>query len=104
MSLKYEVLSMLDDVLSVGGRASRLHAASQLLDAVLELDSMAVVSLITTIEGRFAATIDDETRCSSRSSEVTSTRKLQSHAMKTTCSPFSSGFIGTITPPVTDAP
>jgi acyl carrier protein len=60
MSLQDEVLSMLDEVLSLGGRTSRLDAASPLLGAVPELDSMAVVSLITAIEDRFGVTIDDD--------------------------------------------
>lgn len=60
MTLQDEVLSMLDEVLSLGGRALRLDAASPLLGAVPELDSMAVVSLITAIEERFAVTIDDD--------------------------------------------
>ena len=54
------MLRALDDVLSLQGRASSFSADTPLLGAVPELDSMAVVTLITTLEERFGLAIDDD--------------------------------------------
>ncbi len=55
-----DVLRTLDEVLSLGGRAMAFTHATPLLGAVPELDSMAVVTLITSLEERFGITIDDD--------------------------------------------
>lgn len=55
-----DVLRTLDDVLSLGGRAMAFTRDTPLLGAVAELDSMAVVTLITTLEERFGITVDDD--------------------------------------------
>ena len=55
-----EVLSMLDDVLSLGGRAMAFTADTPLLGALPELDSMAVVTLINTLEERFGIAVNDD--------------------------------------------
>ena len=55
-----DVLRTLDDVLSLGGRAQAYTRDTPLLGAVPELDSMAVVTLITSLEERFGITIDDD--------------------------------------------
>ena len=55
-----EVLSILDDVLSLGGRAMTFDAATPLLGAIPELDSMAVVTLISSLEERFGILVDDD--------------------------------------------
>lgn len=55
-----EVLDMLDDVLSLGGRARTFDAGTQLLGALPELDSMAVVSLINAMEERFGIAVNDD--------------------------------------------
>lgn len=55
-----DVLRTLDDVLSLGGRAQAFTRDTPLLGAVPELDSMAVVTLITSLEERFGITIDDD--------------------------------------------
>jgi acyl carrier protein len=55
-----EVLRTLDDVLSLGGRAKAFTAETALLGAIPELDSMAVVTLITTLEERFGIVVDDD--------------------------------------------
>ena len=55
-----DVLRTLDDVLSLGGRALAFTRETPLLGAVPELDSMAVVTLITSLEERFGITIDDD--------------------------------------------
>ena len=60
MDTKTEVLRTLDDVLSLGGRALSFDAQTPLLGAIPELDSMAVVSLITSLEDRFGIMVDDD--------------------------------------------
>lgn len=55
-----EVLRILDEVLSLGGRAARFDAQTRLLGAIPELDSMAVVTLLTTLEERFGIVVDDD--------------------------------------------
>ncbi len=55
-----DVLRSLDDVLSLGGRALAFTRDTPLLGAVPELDSMAVVTLITSLEERFGITVDDD--------------------------------------------
>ena len=60
MDISSEVVSVLDEVLSLKGRASRFALDTPLLGAIPELDSMAVVALITAIEGRFGFTVDDD--------------------------------------------
>jgi len=55
-----DVLRTLDDVLSLGGRALAFTRETPLLGAVPELDSMAVVTLITSLEERFGITVDDD--------------------------------------------
>ena len=60
MDTRTEVLRILDEVLSLGGRALAFDAATLLLGAIPELDSMAVVTLITTLEDRFGIVVDDD--------------------------------------------
>jgi acyl carrier protein len=60
MDVQHEVLQVLDEVLSLGGRAQRFTRETHLLGSVPELDSMAVVSLITTLEERFGIVVDDD--------------------------------------------
>ena len=55
-----DVLRLLDEVLSLQGRAAAFGRDTPLLGAVPELDSMAVLTLITTIEERFGLVIDDD--------------------------------------------
>jgi acyl carrier protein len=55
-----EVLHILDDVMSLGGRAQAFKADTQLMGALPEFDSMVVVSLITTLEERFGIAVDDD--------------------------------------------
>jgi acyl carrier protein len=59
MSLK-EVRSVLGKVLQLGPRAEAMDASTPLLGAVPELDSMAVVSLITALEEHFGIAIADD--------------------------------------------
>ena len=60
MDVQREVLNVLDEVLSLGGRASAFGRDTALLGAIPELDSMAVVGLITTLEERFGIVVDDD--------------------------------------------
>jgi acyl carrier protein len=60
MNIQDEVLNILDGVLSLGGRARQFQRETPLLGAVPELDSMAVVTLITSLEDRFGVVVDDD--------------------------------------------
>jgi acyl carrier protein len=60
MSVEQDVLAVLDEVLSLGGRAAQFQRSTPLLGAIPELDSMAVVTLITTLEERFGLVVDDD--------------------------------------------
>ena len=60
MNVETEVLRLLDQVLSLEGRGIAFTRDTPLLGAVPELDSMAVVSLITAIEETFGIMIDDD--------------------------------------------
>lgn len=60
MTVTKDVLRLLDEVLSLNGRSSSFTSDTPLLGAIPELDSMAVVSLITGLEERFGIVIDDD--------------------------------------------
>jgi acyl carrier protein len=60
MDVTHEVLRVVDEVLSLNGRAAAFSRNTPLLGSIPELDSMAVVSLITTIEDRFGVVVDDD--------------------------------------------
>ena len=60
MDIQATVLQTLDDVLALEGRVQHWTRETPLLGAVPELDSMAVVSLLTELAGRFGITIDDD--------------------------------------------
>lgn len=60
MSTEKEVLSLLDEILSLNGRALGFATSTPLLGAIPELDSMAVVALIGGLEERFGFTVDDD--------------------------------------------
>lgn len=55
-----EVRNILSDVLSLGERKHSLKADSALLGSVPELDSMAVINVITALEEHFGITVDDD--------------------------------------------
>jgi acyl carrier protein len=55
-----EVRGVLRDTLQLGSRADQLTADSALLGSLPELDSMAVVSLLTALEERFGISVDDD--------------------------------------------
>lgn len=60
MTVEHEVLNVLDEVLSLNGRAAAFDRSTPLLGAIPELDSMAVVGLITALEERFGIVVDDD--------------------------------------------
>ncbi len=55
-----EVLRVLDEVLSLGGRSATFTRETLLLGAVPEFDSMAVVNVIGMLEERFGIMLDDD--------------------------------------------
>jgi acyl carrier protein len=55
-----EVTNILADVLSLGERKNSLKADSVLLGNIPELDSMAVVNVITALEDHFGIAVDDD--------------------------------------------
>lgn len=60
MDVQREVLRVLDEVLSLNGRAKAFTRDTALLGTIPELDSMAVVTLITTLEDQFGLSIADD--------------------------------------------
>lgn len=60
MNTQQHLLAILDDVLSLEGRAKDFDVDTALLGAIPELDSMAVVSLITALEEQFGFIVDDD--------------------------------------------
>lgn len=55
-----KVRQLLAEVLELGDRAAALDASTPLLGNLPELDSMAVVAVITEIEERFGVVIEDD--------------------------------------------
>lgn len=60
MNISQELLRVIDEVLSLKGRSATFTRDTPLLGAIPELDSMAVVSLMTTLEERFGMVIADD--------------------------------------------
>jgi len=60
LDVQKEVVAVVDRVLDLRGRGGELNASSRLLGYVPELDSMAVATLITSLEERFGFTIADD--------------------------------------------
>lgn len=60
LNIEKEVSSLLDEILSLNGRSADFSLSTPLLGAIPELDSMAVVALITSMEERFGFSIDDD--------------------------------------------
>lgn len=60
MNIETEVLRLLDEVLSLGGRTAAFTRQTPLLGSIPELDSMAVVSLLTSLEEQLGLTVDDD--------------------------------------------
>lgn len=60
MSLMQELLEIIDECLGLKGRALKFSVDTALLGAIPELDSMAVVALITAMEDRFGLSFNDD--------------------------------------------
>lgn len=60
MNTEKEILSLLDEILCLNGRSAEFSPNTPLLGAIPELDSMAVVALITGMEERFGFAVDDD--------------------------------------------
>lgn len=60
MDTKKEVLTIIDEVLSLNGRTASFELDTPLLGAIPELDSMAVVGLINMLEERFGFFVEDD--------------------------------------------
>ena len=58
--VEQQVRMILRDTLQLGDRAARLNSGSDLLGALPELDSMAVVTVITALEDRFGFVVHDD--------------------------------------------
>lgn len=55
-----QILRILDDALSLGGRTARFNADTPLLGSLPELDSMGVVTLIGALEDQLGVSVDDD--------------------------------------------
>lgn len=60
MSVQNEVIRVLVEVLQLGDQSQQLDENSQLLGALPEFDSMAVVSVLTRLEEDYGFFIDDD--------------------------------------------
>jgi acyl carrier protein len=60
LNVDQEVLRILDEVLSLGGRTKAFTPHTPLLGAIPELDSMAVVNLITSLEEQLGILVADD--------------------------------------------
>ena len=60
MTIETDVLRILDSVLSLHGRTAGWQRSTPLLGALPELDSMAVLGIITSLEEHFAFIIHDD--------------------------------------------
>jgi acyl carrier protein len=60
MDVFKEVTRVIDEVLSLNGRAAGFTRETHLLGAIPEFDSMAVVGMITTLEEHFGIVVDDD--------------------------------------------
>lgn len=60
MNVTHEVLRVLDEALNLNGRSASFTRETPLLGAIPELDSMAVVALITGMEEQLGILVDDD--------------------------------------------
>ena len=60
MDAEREVMRVIDEVLSLGGRSASFSRNTLLLTAIPSLDSMAVVALVTSLEDRFEPVVNDD--------------------------------------------
>lgn len=55
-----DVRLVVGDTLQLGARANAMIASTPLLGALPELDSLAVISVLTALEEHFGITVDDD--------------------------------------------
>jgi acyl carrier protein len=60
VNVEQQVIAILRTALDLGPAGSPLDADTPLLGSVAELDSMAVVSILTALEERFGIVVDDD--------------------------------------------
>lgn len=60
MDVRSSVVAILDEILSLDGRARTFDDSEPLLGAIVELDSTAVVSIITSVEEAFDLYVEDD--------------------------------------------
>jgi acyl carrier protein len=60
LDVKPRIVALLDDILGLEGRAATFSDDTPLLGALPELDSMAVVAVITGLEEQFGLVIHDD--------------------------------------------
>ncbi|MCF8107513.1 MAG: hypothetical protein K9J81_00820 [Desulfohalobiaceae bacterium] len=60
MNVADEVKAVLDSVLQLNGRTAEFDSSTPLLGAIPELDSQAVVAVVTGLEVAFEIVLDDE--------------------------------------------
>lgn len=60
MDTQTQILRILNDSLSLGGRTAQFNADTPLLGALPELDSMGVVTLIGALEDQLGVSVDDD--------------------------------------------
>jgi acyl carrier protein len=60
LDLQKDVITIVGRVLNLGARSASFDTATPLLGSVTELDSMAVASIITSLEEHFGFAIDDD--------------------------------------------
>jgi acyl carrier protein len=60
MDTEGRIRRILRDALQLGARGERLTESSPLLGSIPELDSMAVVTVLTLIEEEFGVSVDDD--------------------------------------------
>jgi acyl carrier protein len=59
MNVHVEVLRVLDETLGLGGRGAAFGRDTQLLGSLPELDSMAVLAILTALEDQLGLSFDD---------------------------------------------
>lgn len=60
MDVQANVINILEHVLNLGGRSASFGPDTGLLGSIPELDSMAVATVITSLEEHFGFVIDDD--------------------------------------------
>ena len=81
MNLIENVLHLLDGALGLNGQTQNFGRDTVLIGSLPELDSMAVVNLITSLEGHFELTFRDEDLKGSAFATVGSLCDLVTHAL-----------------------